>query len=179
MQEEYGSGKGESVFYASKNAGTITGVDNMGNMTSEPVSPSGSGFADDIEERTCDEFEGDAGLNSAINTATSYVNKVGRDEGPPLVMPAEPPLETEHPQLHPDGSTPPEMALGGDAAGGGTGGVYGGIVGGLTDWGKDCFHDNVSAPPPPTVNPAESPGLPEITPNELVAQSQRYWGQME
>ena len=27
MKEEYGSERGESVFYASRNAGTITGVD--------------------------------------------------------------------------------------------------------------------------------------------------------
>lgn len=27
MQEKYGAAKGESVFYASRNAGTITGVD--------------------------------------------------------------------------------------------------------------------------------------------------------
>ena len=30
MQKQYGPGKGESVFYASRNAGTITGVDGEG-----------------------------------------------------------------------------------------------------------------------------------------------------
>ena len=30
MQKEYGAEKGERVFYASKNAGTISGVDSVG-----------------------------------------------------------------------------------------------------------------------------------------------------
>ena len=33
MKQEYGSKKGEEVFYASKNAGTITGVD------ANPIAP--------------------------------------------------------------------------------------------------------------------------------------------
>ena len=32
MQEQYGEEKGEEVFYASKNKGTITGVDNTPSM---------------------------------------------------------------------------------------------------------------------------------------------------
>jgi hypothetical protein len=175
MQEEYGPDKGESVFYASANKGTITGVDAMNDE--HPLSPAGSGFDDDIPERTCDNEEALDQMSSPMPSSISMPSPMPTGDQP-IVMPSEPPLETEHPQLHPDGSTPPEMALG-DASGGGTGAVYGGIVGGLTDWGKDCFHDNFSAPPPPTANPAESPGLPEITPNELLAQSQRYWGQME
>lgn len=35
MEREYGSSKGEQVFYASKNAGTISGVD--GSMSSTGV----------------------------------------------------------------------------------------------------------------------------------------------
>jgi hypothetical protein len=40
MKKEYGAKKGESVFYASKNAGTIGGVDFLpttGIFTSEPM----------------------------------------------------------------------------------------------------------------------------------------------
>ena len=33
MKEQYGDKKGESVFYASKNAGTITGVDSFPEVT--------------------------------------------------------------------------------------------------------------------------------------------------
>jgi hypothetical protein len=41
MQKQYGSKKGESVFYASKNKGTISGVDRTGH--SKPSSDDGSG----------------------------------------------------------------------------------------------------------------------------------------
>jgi hypothetical protein len=39
MEREYGAKKGESIFYASKNAGTIAGVDGptTGIFTSEPL----------------------------------------------------------------------------------------------------------------------------------------------
>lgn len=36
MQEEYGGKKGEEVFYASKNKGTVTGVDAMAEKNDEP-----------------------------------------------------------------------------------------------------------------------------------------------
>lgn len=158
MEEEYGKEKGESVFYASRNAGTISGVDNMDDKPED--------------ERTCDEPETEDQMASA-GTETAATSgaaaPVMSDEG--MVPTPEPGTMFEHPQNHPNASTPPEMAN--DA------GVYGGIVGGLTDWGKDCFHDNIAAPGPPTVNPAESPGIPTITPDELLAQSRRYWEQMQ
>lgn len=36
MEQQYGSERGEKIFYASKNAGTITGVDQI---TGYPISP--------------------------------------------------------------------------------------------------------------------------------------------
>lgn len=152
MQEEYGPDKGESVFYASKNAGTISGVD-----------------AAEEDERTCDQ-DVTPSAGTSMSTAPPVVDQ-------PIVMPPEPDPMFEHPQEHPGGSTPPEPAN--DGRVGDAGSVYGGIVGGLTDWGRDCFHDNVSAPPPPTVDPAQSPGLPELSPMDILDQSRRYWEQME
>ena len=40
MKQEYGAEKGEEVFYASKNAGTITGVDNEQEHAGDSVLPS-------------------------------------------------------------------------------------------------------------------------------------------
>lgn len=204
MEEQYGKEKGESVFYASKNAGTITGVDQVpldpdllriaeeakqqnivqeiyeeqaernrsrgGNMDDKPEDCATDAAEED--ERTCDEPETEdqmATAGTSTSGTPSSAAPVMTDEG--MVMTPEPDTMFEHPQNHPNASTPPEMAN--DA------GVYGGIVGGLTDWGKDCFHDNIAAPGPPTVNTMESPGTPVITPDELVAQSRRYWEQME
>lgn len=167
MEEEYGKERGERIFYSSKNAGTITGVDNMDDKPEDCAAD-----AAEEDERTCDEPETEDQMATAGTSTTGTASSaapVMTDEG--MVMTPEPSTMFEHPQNHPNASTPPEMAN--DA------GVYGGIVGGLTDWGKDCFHDNVAAPGPPTVNPAESPGIPTITPDELLAQSRRYWEQME
>jgi hypothetical protein len=213
MQEQYGKVRGERIFYASENAGTIEGVHDQG--MEESMSPAGSGFDNDVDERTCDESAFPVPdqaypsmTTSAPMTSTPTIpsmdkaeedcatDAVGAEsysprgttgysintEDQPIVMPPVPSTMFEHPQLHPDASTPPEMAVGDNV------GVYGGIAGGLTDWSKDCFSkssaDNWPAYPssasgPPFPNPAESPGCPEITPDELVEQSRRYWGQME
>jgi hypothetical protein len=55
MEEEYGAKKGESVFYASRNKGTIGGVDNMLNFgggypTSTPTGPGDTPFTMEIGE---------------------------------------------------------------------------------------------------------------------------------
>jgi hypothetical protein len=77
----------------------------------------------------------EAGLS---NRDDAPMDEVGMDAAEaPIVMPAVPVLVTEHPQLHPDGSTPAEPALplsrdGGfgqrDAAAG-----YGGVAGGAME----------------------------------------------
>jgi len=184
MEEQYGPEKGEQVFYASKNAGTISGVDQS--HIGPILNPNDSATdAEEEDERVCDveappttmAMTSPAPAMSSPMPATSPMTSPTTGDQP-LVMPADPPLEFEHPQLHPGGSTPPEPAH--------DKGVYGGIVGGLTDWGKDCFHDdaamsydNVSAPPPPTPDPMQSPGVPAITAEQILDQSRRYWEQME
>ncbi len=45
MQKEYGAEKGKEVFYASKNAGKITGVDEAGLESALPVSMSHADLA--------------------------------------------------------------------------------------------------------------------------------------
>lgn len=37
MEQEYGEKKGKQVFYASKNAGTITGVDSTAGVVPQPA----------------------------------------------------------------------------------------------------------------------------------------------
>lgn len=37
MEQEYGMSKGKQVFYASKNAGTITGVDSTAGVIPQPA----------------------------------------------------------------------------------------------------------------------------------------------
>lgn len=191
MEEEYGKEKGESILYASKNAGTITGIDAMSDPRPEdcadadpaPISELPAGMvARELSSR------GDEGADQMATSGTSTAS-TGVTAAPPVspvmdqeegvVMDPVPMPGTEHPQLHPDASAPPEPALG--AADDSTG-VYGGIAGGLTDWknwGTSSFCDNVDAPPPPTVNPAESPGVPSISTDELLQQNARYWRQMQ
>ena len=110
MKEKYGE-RGEEVFYASKNAGTITGVDDMQEKPDE--------------EKTDDEKPEGEGEDCGDQT--------------PVTTPV-PMSDTEHPQLHPDASTPPEPALGDAGFGIRDASVgYGGIAGGVIpqDWGSD------------------------------------------
>jgi hypothetical protein len=116
FKKEYGEEQGERYFYAAKNAGTITGVDAM----------------EEKPEEDC----GDQPMTTTMPVPPTP------DETP--VTTPVPKLETEHPQLHPDGSSPPEPALGGDEANFGmrdaTGAGWGGIAGGVIpqDWGGDA-----------------------------------------
>jgi hypothetical protein len=110
MKEQYGE-RGEEVFYAAKNKGTITGVD-----SAEP-------------EEDC------ADQPVVVPPAAMPMGGDQTPVTPPMPMP-----DTEHPQLHPDASAPPEPALG-DAGFGirdasvGYGGVAGGVI--PQDWGSD------------------------------------------
>lgn len=116
MEKTYGSPeKAESVLYASKNAGTVTGIDQTA-MPAPPMTASPPPASDEPEE--------DCG-------------PTGHDEA--AVGPLEPQPEFEHPQLHPAASTPPEPATGDDLgfgmrdAGVGYGGVSGGVI--QQEWG--------------------------------------------
>jgi hypothetical protein len=99
MEEQYGPEKGEEVFYASKNSGTITGVDAMS--------------------------ERPFGAEDPVGDQASMLH-------PPALLP-EPDLE--HPQQHPNASTPPETADGFGALD-----VNGGITGGAIPqtWGTSA-----------------------------------------
>jgi hypothetical protein len=91
MKEEYGPEKGESVFYASRNKGTISGVDTMARETSRPF--------------------------GAEDPVTKGESISGDQEGPQHERPLDPVPETEHPQKDPGESTDPEPATpGGDDA---------------------------------------------------------------
>ena len=46
MEEQYGGKKGEEVFYASKNKGTITGVDGAQDDVSDPMLPCTTSIAE-------------------------------------------------------------------------------------------------------------------------------------
>jgi hypothetical protein len=97
MEKQYGAEKGEEVFYASKNAGTITGVD-----AADAARPFGA--ADPVD------------CGDAARDQESMLH-------PPALLP-EPDLE--HPQQYPGASAPPELATdfaGLDVNGGITGGV--------------------------------------------------------
>lgn len=53
MEERYGSDKGKEVFYASRNKGTITGVDDV------PVSSNPASL--DAVVKACDDYDGKHG----------------------------------------------------------------------------------------------------------------------
>ena len=107
LQEEYGAEKGERILYAGKNAGTFTGIDQ------EPLPMTTTTVPDNEPE-----FHHEMPAADALNA--------------PLVMPPVPEPTGEHPQLHPDASSPPTPALPGKAADG-----WGGIAGGVNPQG--CF----------------------------------------
>lgn len=120
MKEQYGPERGERVFYASENAGTITGVHDM----EEELSPLDCG-----DEGTTPPTPPPMDSVGGIVDQTGMVTQ-------PLPVP-----EFEHPQLHPDASTPPEPALDSkfgqrDAAAG-----YGGVAGGVIPQGFDQMAD--------------------------------------
>jgi hypothetical protein len=132
MQEQYGAEKGEEVFYASKNAGTISGVD-------------------------------EATWESPLSNTDQMLD--------PLLP--EPTLE--HPQQHPDASTPPEPAYTGPPADE-LRAAYGGLTGGCnpqgtfgSDW--DCTVDGGRAFDQATVVEAP-PGMPV---GEILLQNAGYW----
>src|SRR5208282_2315602 len=92
MENEYGAKKGESVFYASKNAGTIKGVDegeempgmDPGEMAADPGS-SPMGDARDAEPELMGEFKvaGPPGLTLAqINADADALWKRQYNDGP-------------------------------------------------------------------------------------------------
>lgn len=121
MKENYGSEKGERVFYSSKNAGTITGVDDM------EEKPEDCGDHGIMAPMPAMSPIPTPALSPADGTFGGVVDAgFGRDQT--LVMPPEPMPSTQHPQLHPDASAPPEPALGGRDAAAGYGGVAGGVI---------------------------------------------------
>jgi hypothetical protein len=79
MEEQYGPEKGESVFYASKNAGTITGVDAMD--AARPF-----------------------GMEDPVTKGESIADQESMLHPPSLL----PDPDLEHPQQHPGESAPPE-----------------------------------------------------------------------
>jgi hypothetical protein len=109
MKKQYGE-RGEEIFYRSKNAGTITGVD----MNADQTKP------DDCEDAST---MGVGGGDSPSD--------IGADPGVP-------PPEFNHPQQFPGTSAPPEKATGDIGFGMRDAGPgYGGIVGGAIEqkWG--------------------------------------------
>jgi hypothetical protein len=75
MEEQYGKEKGESVFYASKNKGTITGVDQgpaspTAPISAQPIIPSVTGVA------------APSGLTTGINSPQGQAAP-NFDQGPP------------------------------------------------------------------------------------------------
>lgn len=64
MEKEYGPKKGEEVFYASKNAGTISGVDEAG--TFRQAAPEVVTLAE-INERNRRLWQGNQGSETTIN----------------------------------------------------------------------------------------------------------------
>ena len=148
MEEQYGKEKGEQVFYASANKGTITGTGH---------GDKGLGLYDEPEkEEDC-----------------------GDQAGPqaPLVMPPEPsPREEglEHPQLHPDASTPPSSADQPVKRS-----AYGGISGGINPqgafgqpsvqvWGDR--HDQAMQ-----ASPRSELSQPSLSLAELQTQNEEFW----
>jgi hypothetical protein len=130
MQEQYGAEKGEEVFYASKNAGTISGVDEEASLS---------------------------------NT----------DQ---MLDPLLPEPTLEHPQQHPNASTPPEGPPADSSLSDELRSAYGGITGGCnpqgtfgSDW--DCTVDGNRAFDQATEVEAP-PGMPV---GEIMLQNAGYW----
>jgi hypothetical protein len=175
MEENYGPEKGEEVFYASANKGTITGVDQE--VVPLPLDPDLRGIAEgaqsnivqqiyaeqaarnrnrpflggDMEDKPEDcndkmpgaDQEPAAGTTASATPPPPMMDSFGgvHDLATGLVTQPLPVPELEHPQLHPDASTPPEPACDGifgsrDAAAG-----YGGVAGGVIPQGFDKVGD--------------------------------------
>ena len=77
MTEEYGEEKGERVFYASKNKGTISGVDAL-TTTQPPGTPVSNTPAPVIPEPT---HTAPSGLNTGIEDAAGSVRDLARIAG--------------------------------------------------------------------------------------------------
>ena len=153
MEEQYGKERGEEVFYASKNAGTITGVDAM----EKPES-------DDCADQSPHELGPE---HPALQEALGI-----DDDMPPLVMPPDPPLdELEHPQKHPDGSTPPSSADNNLKRS-----TYGGIAGGINPYGAfgapgvQVWGDTTQQHDQPMPSPMSEVRAPSVS----LAEVQRY-----
>lgn len=130
MKKQYGE-RGEEVFYRSLNAGQI------------PASAHTDGHDAVPDEADCDSPAEDQGspppvLGDQTVVQTREVedqgeaSNIGR-EPPPLPKP-----DFEHPQMHPNASTPPEKATGDHGWGMRDASVgYGGVTGGAIpqDWG--------------------------------------------
>ena len=72
MSEQYGKERGEEVFYASKNKGTISGVDNMNTFT------------------TLTKGTGDVGASSTVGGKTTGYNiETDTDDEGPLILDAD------------------------------------------------------------------------------------------
>jgi hypothetical protein len=73
MKDQYGSKKGESVFYASKNAGKIQGVDQLGSLASFAAREVGeTAGSEAIQEVT-----GGGSSGSALRTAVTFASPEG------------------------------------------------------------------------------------------------------
>lgn len=85
MQEQYGKEKGEEVFYASKNKGTIKGVDARDVGAQSWNTPQGSGY----------EINTDVGAESWVGgrgNSTGYEINTAEDQG--MALPTSTPIAT-------------------------------------------------------------------------------------
>jgi hypothetical protein len=133
MEQTYGDpDKAKEVLYASKNAGTISGIDTADEAGASYRGEGVFGTANPVD---C----GDAlpaGAPPMTATGCDEESEIGADPGLP-----EP--ELNHPQQYPGESTPPEPALpSGDAF---VGDINGEITGGAIrqDWGEGSTWPNV------------------------------------
>lgn len=80
MEKEYGPKKGEEVFYASKNKGTISGVDaESPSPASGPMSTQGPVGSEEGLPKTVKPFAGDAvGKGMSLDEIKSQAKRIGR-----------------------------------------------------------------------------------------------------
>jgi hypothetical protein len=140
MEEQYGKEKGKQVLYAAKNKGTISGIDAVPRALEEDCadqSPHELGPEHPQLQRLAENCDGPLGeMGKALEPDPDSIARTPsvHDDPPlaPLVMKGDPdPGEQglEHPQLHPDSSTPPSSA---DQTHRST---YGSITGGINPFG--------------------------------------------
>jgi len=175
MEEQYGKEKGEEVFYASANKGTITGVHDMPETREEDCADMAEPSGDQSPHELSPEHPQLQAL--AAQEATEPWHRGDQAPEPPLVMPPDPsPAEQglEHPQLHPDASTPPSSA---DQPARRS--TYGSVTGGINPfgvfgqpnvqvWGDRSDQAMQASPRAELANPS-------LTISEIQRQNEQFW----